>query len=188
MALPDEETRSNRFALEVPYAVSLILTHRMDGEVQGLNEFVGEHPPVAMVFWAFRVMMLVGLLMLAVSWWSAWRMRKGKRPDRLVLKALSLMTFSGWVAVLAGWYVTEIGRQPWIVSGVLRVQDMVADHSAATVASTLLGYVLLYVLLLISYVAAIRHLATKPAESLAMGPVVFTEDNPNRQQNQREDT
>jgi len=182
VAMPDEDSRSNRFAIEVPYAASLVLTHHLDGEVQGLNDFVDEHPPVAMVFWSFRVMLLMGVLMLSVSWWAAWRLRKGNRSDRLLLKGLSYMTFSGWVAVLAGWYVTEIGRQPWIVSGVLRVQDVVADHSTATVASTLFGYVLLYVLLLVSYVAAVRRLATKPAESLAMGPVVFTEDSHSREQ------
>ena len=101
------------------------------------------------------------------------------------------MSPAGFIAVIAGWFVTEIGRQPWIVSGVLRVQDVVADHSTATVASTLFGYVLLYVLLLVSYVAAVRRLATKPAESLAMGPVVFTEDSHSReqavQQNQNND-
>lgn len=78
------------------------------------------------------------------------------------------MTFSGWVAVLAGWYVTEIGRQPWIVEGLLRVSDVAADHSAATVGGTLFGYVLLYAFLLLSYVAALRQLALKPAASLTL--------------------
>jgi cytochrome d ubiquinol oxidase subunit I len=187
VAMPDEASRSNRLAVEIPYAASLILTHHLDGEIQGLNDFEGAHPPVAIVFWSFRVMLLAGVLMLAVSWWAAWRMRKGNCSDRMVLRGLSLMTFSGWVAVLAGWYVTEIGRQPWIVSGVLKVEDVVADHSAATVASTLFGWVLLYVLLLISYIAAVRHLATKPAASLAMGPIVFTEDAHTRKPNLRED-
>ena len=81
------------------------------------------------------------------------------------------MTFLGWVAVLAGWYVTEIGRQPWIVSGVLKVQDVVADHSSATVGGTLLGYILLYGFLLASYIGALLNLSRKPAASLSLTAV-----------------
>ncbi|MFV8816839.1 cytochrome ubiquinol oxidase subunit I [Haliea sp. E17] len=173
IAFPDEATRTNRFAVEIPYAASLILTHEAQGEVLGLNEFEGKHPPVAVVFWSFRVMLAMGVLMLLVGWWAAWEMR-GKRPaGRPLLRALSWMTFSGWVAVLAGWYVTEIGRQPWIVDGVLTVRDVVADHSSATMAGTLFGYVLLYLFLLASYIGALRYLSTKPAASLALGPVAF---------------
>lgn len=76
--------------------------------------------------------------------------------------------FSGWVAVVAGWYVTEIGRQPWIVDGVLRTADVVADHASATLTGTLLGYVALYVFLLMAYIGALRYLASKPAASLAI--------------------
>jgi cytochrome d ubiquinol oxidase subunit I len=81
---------------------------------------------------------------------------------------LSWMTFSGWVAVLAGWYVTEIGRQPWMVAELLRVRDVVADHAAGTMWGTLGAWLALYVFLLVSYIAAIRYLSTKPAESLTM--------------------
>ncbi len=169
-ALPDGDSRSNRMAITIPYAASLILTHELEGEIQGLNEFEGKHPPVAIVFWSFRVMLAIGGLMVLVSWWAAANMRRGRDADRNVLRALSLMTFSGWVAVLAGWYVTEIGRQPWIVDGVLTVNDVVADHSSATVFGTLFGYILLYGFLLTSYIGALRHLATKPAASLAMAP------------------
>lgn len=172
-ALPDEDSRSNRYAIEVPYAASLILTHELEGEVKGLNEFVGEHPPVPIVFWSFRVMLAIGGLMVLVSWWAAWAMRGGREPTRAVLAALSAMTFSGWIAVLAGWYVTEIGRQPWIVDGLITVKEVVADHSQATVGGTLFGYILLYVFLLASYIGALRNLANKPAGSLAMGPVAF---------------
>ena len=170
-ALPDEQSKSNRYAVEVPYAASLILTHDPQGEVRGLNEFEGEHPPVAIVFWSFRVMLAVGGLMLLVSWWGAWQMRGKNTPTKPLLYALSAMTFSGWVAVLAGWYVTEIGRQPWIVSGVLKVQDVVADHSSATVGGTLIGYILLYGFLLASYIGAVRNLSRKPAASLSLNAI-----------------
>ncbi|MFT4918143.1 MAG: cytochrome d ubiquinol oxidase subunit I [Zhongshania aliphaticivorans] len=167
-ALPDEASRSNRFAVEVPYAGSLILTHDPHGKVQGLNDFKGEHPPVAMVFWSFRVMLAMGGLMLLTAWISAWQFRGHHQPNKPMLHVLSAMAFSGWIAVLAGWYVTEIGRQPWIVTGVLTVNDVAADHSSATLAGTLFGYVALYVFLLGSYIAALRHMSNKPAASLGM--------------------
>ena len=170
VAFPDQETRSNRWALEIPYGASLILTHSPRGEVQGLNDFVGKHPPVAVVFWSFRVMLGIGVLMLLVSWWAAWQLFRRGKAGRPVLMALAAMTFSGWVAVLAGWYVTEIGRQPWIVDGVFTVSDVVADHSSATMSGTLFGYILLYLFLLASYIGALRQLAKKPAASLQLGP------------------
>ncbi|GAB3381967.1 cytochrome ubiquinol oxidase subunit I [Spongiibacter taiwanensis] len=170
-ALPDEAARRNHYAVEIPYAASLILTHKTDGVVQGLNAFAGEHPPVAMVFWSFRVMLAVGGLMLLVSWWGTWQLRGRHTANKPLLRALSLMTFSGWVAVLAGWYVTEIGRQPWIIDGVLRVSDVVADHPGNTVAATLAGYLLLYAFLLVAYIGALRNLSRKPAASLRLIPV-----------------
>ncbi len=167
---PDEERRETRWAIEIPKLASLILTHEADGELKGLNEFEGRHPPVAPVFWAFRIMVGVGVLMVLVSWWTSWGLRGGRTLAGWPLTALSWMTFSGWIAVLAGWYVTEIGRQPWIVHGLLSTADVVADHSSATLSGTLLGYILLYVFLLASYIGALRYLSTKPARSLELQP------------------
>jgi len=171
---PDEEAKTNHMAITIPHGASLILTHDWNGEIQGLNEFGDDIPPVAPVFWSFRVMVGVGMLMVLVGWWAAWRLfrRRDENRDNQIwlLRALSVMTFSGWVAVLAGWYVTEIGRQPWIVSGLLRTSEVVADHSSATVMGTLFGYVLLYAFLLVSYIAALRYMATKPARSLTLTP------------------
>lgn len=165
---PDEEQRTTHFAVEIPRGASLILTHDPNGEILGLNEFEGRHPPVAFVFWSFRVMVGVGLLMIAVSWWAAWSLfRKGSASGG-VLRALSTMTFAGWVATLAGWYVTEVGRQPWLISGELLAADVVAPHSSATVAGTLFGYGLLYSFLLIAYVTTLRYIATKPAASIRL--------------------
>ncbi len=115
-AWPNDAERRNDYAIAVPNVASWILTHRADGEIKGLNEFEGRHPPVAPVFWAFRIMVGMGMLMLAVSWlgWFLYR-RAGWRPERLprpLLWVLAGMTFAGWVATVAGWYVTEIGRQP----------------------------------------------------------------------------
>jgi cytochrome d ubiquinol oxidase subunit I len=165
---PDEDARRTRFALEIPYAACLVLTHDPYGTVRGVDEFENAHPPVAPVFFAFRVMVGMGLLMIAVSWWAAWPLLRGRAPSRAVLRALSYMTFAGWVATLAGWYVTEIGRQPWIVYGQLAVADVVAPHTQGTMRGTLLAYVVLYTGLLAAYIATLRYLATKPAASLKL--------------------
>jgi cytochrome bd ubiquinol oxidase subunit I len=165
---PDEERRETRFALEIPLGTSLILTHDPDGEVRGLDEFEGAHPPVAVVFFAFRIMIGMGVLMIAVSWLAAWALRRGRQPGAAVLRALSAMTFAGWIATLAGWITTEVGRQPWIVYELLTVAEVVAPHPAGKVAGTLLAYAVLYAFLLASYILTLRHLGTKPAKSLRM--------------------
>jgi len=170
--LPDETARRTRFAIELPYAASLILTHEANGEIRGLDEFEGVHPPVAPVFWAFRIMVGTGLLMIAVAWWSAWPALRSAFWSALQLRVLSLMTYAGWVATLAGWYVTEIGRQPWLVYGAMTAAEVAAPHSAGTMIGTLTTYALLYAFLLVAYVATLRYLGTKPAASLKMlGPV-----------------
>ncbi|HBD19082.1 MAG TPA: cytochrome ubiquinol oxidase subunit I [Arenimonas sp.] len=158
-ALPNEETRRNDYAIGIPKLASLILTHDPDGEIKGLDSFPGEHPPVAPVFWGFRVMVGVGTLMLLVSWWTAWRLRRGGEPTTWQARALLAMTFSGWVATLAGWYVTEIGRQPWLVTGVLRTVDAISATPAPVIGISLTAYLLLYAGLLASYVSVLFYLA-----------------------------
>ena len=158
-AMPNEETRSNDYAIGIPKLASLILTHSLDGEIKGLDSFKGEHPPVAPVFWGFRVMVGTGMAMLLVAWWTAWRLRRHAEPTRGQALALTGMMFSGWVATLAGWYVTEIGRQPWLVTGVLRTADAISDVPAPVIGISLTAYLLVYVFLLGSYVAVLLYLA-----------------------------
>jgi cytochrome bd ubiquinol oxidase subunit I len=164
-AWPDEETRSNRWEVGIPRGASLILTHDPDGEIQGLDEFKDRHPPVAPVFWAFRVMIGVGLLMLVVSWSGWWLGRRAcwATPvvPRWMLWTLVAMTFSGWLATVAGWYVTEIGRQPYMVYGLLRVADVASNVPGSMIAFTLTLYVVLYLALLFAYVAVLKHMAEK---------------------------
>lgn len=159
--LPDEETRTNKFAIEIPAATSLILKHDVNGVVQGLNDFEGNHPPVAPVFWSFRIMLAVGMLMLAVSWWGAWRLLRNKPVTKPLAISLLAMTFSGWVATIAGWYVTEIGRQPWLVYGVLTTKDAVAAVPPAHVGLTLTAYLVVYAFLLVAYIGTIFYIARK---------------------------
>ena len=160
-ALPDTATQSNRFEIAIPGLASFYLTHDWDGEIRGIKSFGDKHPPVAPVFWAFRVMVGVGLLMLAVSWLAAWQMRRGQEPRPWMVRVLVAMAFSGWVALLAGWYTTEIGRQPWLVQGVLTTAHAASTVPAGSIALTLTLYVLLYLLLLVAYVSVLFHLAGK---------------------------
>lgn len=168
-ALPDQETRENRYEIAIPNGASLILRHSLDGEVPGLNDFEGEHPPVAPVFFAFRLMVGIGLLMLAISWFASWQMRKGGLPARPVLIGLTAMTFSGWIATLSGWYVTEIGRQPWLVTGVLKTADAASAVSAPMIGGTLTAYLLVYAALLSGYVGVLIALARKAAHGGRIG-------------------
>ncbi len=163
-AVPDGEARTNHFEVKVPNLASLILTHEWDGEVRGLDEFKGEHPPVAPVFFAFRLMVGVGLLMLAVSWWAAWALRGGREPTPGLARTLLAMTFSGWVAVLAGWYVTEIGRQPWLVHGVLSTAEAASAVPGPIIAFTLAMYLALYLALIVAYVSVVFYLARKAGQ------------------------
>jgi len=163
IGFPNRETRSNDFALTLPKGASLILTHTLEGEVKGIEEFGDDAPPVAQVFWAFRVMVGMGVLMLLLAWGSFFILRKPEIPKWL-LWAFAGFTFSGWVATLAGWLVTEIGRQPWLVTGVLYTADAVGDASGGELGASLTAYVLTYTVLLISYVVVLTHLAGKGSQ------------------------
>ncbi len=160
-AIPDKATQSNKYEIAIPKLASLYLTHDIDGEVKGIKEFGDKHPPVGPVFWAFRVMVGTGLLMLAVSWFSAWQMRKNEILPQWLMRVLVAMTFSGWLALVAGWYVTEIGRQPWLVQGVLTTAQAASTVPAANIALTLAMYLTLYAALLVAYVSVVFHLARK---------------------------
>lgn len=160
---PSEKEKKTLYALEIPKAASLILLHDAEGEIKGLNEFEGKHPPVAPVFWAFRIMVGLGFLMLAVSWSSAWTLLRGKKIlSKSQLYVLAAMTFSGWVATLAGWYVTEIGRQPYIVYGLLKTADVVTQHSSPMVMVTFVTYLVVYLLLLAAYIGVLKFMAEHP--------------------------
>jgi len=158
-ALIDEEQKANRFALEVPRAASLILTHKLDGEVKGLAEFGDDHPPVAPVFTAFRVMVGMGVLMLLLSWVGVFLLRTS--TPKALLWCFAAFTFSGWVATLAGWLVAEIGRQPWLVTGILRTADAAGEASGAELGASLTAYVLTYGALLLAYMVTLTHMARK---------------------------
>ncbi len=160
-AIPDKETQSNNYAIEIPNMASIILTHTTDGELKGLNEFPDAHPPVAPLFFGFRIMVGMGMLMLLVSWVGCLQIYRRNEISPLMLKVFVGMTFSGWIATLAGWYVTEIGRQPWLVTGVLKTADAVTSTPASNVGTSLAIYLTLYVVLLIAYIRTLFVMARK---------------------------
>ncbi len=170
--MPNEETRRNDYALEIPKLASLILTHDADGEVKGLNDFAPNHPPVAPVFWGFRIMIGTGLLMLAVSWTSAfclWRRRDLVTP---LAYALVPMAFSGWIATVSGWYVTEIGRQPWLVTGVLKTVDAISPVPAPFIGISLTMYLAVYAFLMSAFMTTLFYMARKAGEKPKEAPPV----------------
>ena len=159
-AVPNESTRRNDFAIEVPKGAALILKRDAQGELRGLNEFEPDRPPVAPLFFGFRLMVGIGVGMLMLAWFGVWRLRRGQ-PRRWLLWTFAAFTFSGWIATLAGWIVTEIGRQPWLVSGVLRTADAVGSITGAQLGASLAAYVLTYTLMLLAYFVVLTHMAGK---------------------------
>lgn len=143
---PDMASETTRYAVGVPRLGSLILTHSWDGQYRSLKEFAPQdRPNVPVVFWSFRVMVGLGMLMLLLACWGTWLRWRGRLyGSRGFLRFATWMGPSGLIAVLAGWYTTEIGRQPWIVYGVMRTQDAVSNHSAQVLGATLLIFIVAY--------------------------------------------
>ena len=160
-AIPNEQERKNYFEIGIPKLSSLLITHSLDGEVKGLNEFRDKHPPVAPVFWAFRIMLGTGMIMLFMAIFSFWQLRRNGKLSKINNGVLVLLTFSGWIATVAGWYVTEIGRQPYLVYNQLKTKDAVSNIAPNILGSTLLIYLIIYCLLLFSYVYALFYMARK---------------------------
>jgi len=159
-AIPDQATQSNKYEIAIPQLASFYLTHDWNGEVKGIKDFA-EHPPVGPVFWAFRIMVGVGLLMLAVSWFATYELKFKNTLSKRTGRVLVAMTFAGWVALVAGWYVTEIGRQPWLVHGVLTTAQAASQVPAGNIALSLAMYLTLYAALLSAYVSVVFYLAKK---------------------------
>jgi cytochrome d ubiquinol oxidase subunit I len=144
---PDQEEETTKFSVEIPKLSSLILTHEFDGEVKGLKEWPKEdRPPVALVFWAFRIMVGLGMLMIATGVIAIiLHFKKQLFDTRWFQYWCMALTPAGFIAVLAGWFVTEVGRQPWIVQGLLRTKDAVSPVAGTSVAISLSAFVIVYV-------------------------------------------
>ena len=144
--IPDMEAEETKYKLEIPALGSLILTHSLDKQVPALTEFAKEdRPNSTIVFWSFRIMAGLGMLMLLLALWGNWLrrwQRWGNKP--LFLRFAVLMGPSGLVAVLAGWFTTEVGRQPWVVYGVQRTADAVSGHGVLPMTISLAVFIVIY--------------------------------------------
>lgn len=146
-AIPDQAAQENHFEIKIPKLASLILTHDWDGELMGLKEAAPEdQPPVFIVFWAFRVMVAIGMLMLLFGIAGLWlRRRQRYLHSKPFLNGLRLMSFSPFIAVLAGWIVTETGRAPWLIYEQMRhAEGLTPSLTGGMALFTLIGYVLVY--------------------------------------------
>ena len=145
-AWPDESAETNRFALSIPRGSSLILTHSWDGQFQGLTSVpAAERPPVALPFFAFRIMLAIGTLMIFAGLAGVWLWWRGRLfTARWFLWPAQHVWWIGFIAVICGWIVTETGRQPWVAYGLLRTADAISPVAGRTVAATLALFVIVY--------------------------------------------
>lgn len=152
-ALPDQENERNRFELGVPKLASFILTHDWDGEVPGLTDVPAEErPPVAIVFWSFRIMVGIGMLMIAMAL-AGLLLRPGGRYWRqpLFLRGLTLMIPLPFIAVTAGWFTTEVGRAPWLIYGLMtQAEGLTPSLTGGMALATLLGYISVYAVVFVA--------------------------------------
>lgn len=144
--LPDMQAEETKYALEVPVLGSIILTHSLTKQIPALKSFPPEdRPNSTIVFWSFRIMVALGLLMILAGVWSlVLRLSKRLYDQRLFHRFVLIMGPSGLLAILAGWFTTEIGRQPWVVYGLLRTRDAVSNHGTLHMSISLLAFILVY--------------------------------------------
>jgi cytochrome d ubiquinol oxidase subunit I len=166
---PDVERRETHWAIKIPRGLSLLAFHDPNAEVTGLDAIPrGDWPPVPIVHIAFQLMVALGTYMALVSLWAAWRWWRTRTTgamadDRLLLRVLALATPMGFIAIEAGWTVTEVGRQPWIVYGVLRTADAVTPMPGLIVP--FLIFTLLYLLLGAIVVYMVRQQIARAPEA-----------------------
>ncbi|MEX6387996.1 cytochrome ubiquinol oxidase subunit I [Proteus mirabilis] len=144
--IPDMDEEKTKYALQIPYLGSLILTHSLDKQVPALKEFPKDDRPNSLiVFWSFRIMVGLGILMILVGVWGTWlRYKKKLYQSNLFLRFTFLMAPSGLIAILAGWFTTEVGRQPWVVYGIQRTRDAVSAHGEMHMSISLLIFLIVY--------------------------------------------
>ena len=144
--IPNSEEKRIDYAVQIPKLSSLILKHDLNAPLNGLDTIPDDQePPVAIVFWSFRVMIAIGFAMLGIGIWALWRRwKKTLYTDRWLQRTAVLMGPAGFVAVLAGWITTEVGRQPYTVYGLLRTGDSLGPVAAPAVATSLVAFIIVY--------------------------------------------
>jgi cytochrome d ubiquinol oxidase subunit I len=165
LAWPDKKLQGNTWAIELPYALSLITTLSPTGRVTGLHDIpIEDQPPLLLPFYSFRIMLGIGIALVVLMLWSLWAWRKGELVSERIGRQKWLLW--SWVAAIplsyiameAGWVVREVGRQPWVIQGVLRTEQGVSRLPPETVAGSLLGFMGIYCLLFILFLVFARRL------------------------------
>jgi cytochrome d ubiquinol oxidase subunit I len=165
--LPDMNAETTRYAVQVPHLGSLLLTHSWNGQIPGLKDFAPQdRPSSTIVFWTFRIMVGLGFLMLLLGLWGAWaRWHNQLYQSKIFLRFAVLMGPTGPIAIVAGWLTTEIGRQPWVVYGVMQTKDAVSNHSALELSITLIVFIVMYVAVFGTGISYMLKLAAKGPQS-----------------------
>ena len=168
-AWPDMKNETNHFEVKLPKVGSLILTHSLDGEVQGLKSVSpADRPYVPLVFFSFRVMVGLGMLMIVAAMWGLWlRRRQPQFSSKPFLLLMNALIPAGVICTLAGWYVAEVGRQPWLVYGLVRTMEVVTPLPADRVLFSLSLFVVTYSTLLLVYLYFMAKLVRKGPPNLA---------------------
>jgi cytochrome d ubiquinol oxidase subunit I len=167
-AWPDKSLQDNRWEIAVPYALSLITTHSFTGQVRGLREFAPEdQPPLLMTFYSFRIMLFIGMALILLMLWSLWAWKKGDLTvERIGSRKWLLYSWIAalplsYVAMEAGWITREVGRQPWVIEGVLRTEEGASKLPAGTIAASLLGFAVIYLVLFVIFLVFARRILNK---------------------------
>ena len=168
-AIPNEELGINEYSIQIPYLGSLIATNSINGEIKGLEEF-SKHPPVKPVFIAFRIMVGLGTLMILVAWYASFIFYRKQKLPKWLYMLLVAMTSSGFIATTAGWYVTEIGRQPWLVQNLLLTRDALGSAPPSNVLFTLIIYSLVYLFITISYISTLIYMTMHAGDHTPSDP------------------
>lgn len=168
--IPNPQERRIDYAIEIPKLSSLILKHHWDAPLDGLDTIPDEdEPPVVILFWSFRIMVGLGFAMLGLGVWSLWRRVRGRLyDDRGLHRVAILMGPMGFVAVLAGWITTEVGRQPFTVYGLLRTSDSLAPVAAPAVAASLIAFIIVYFFIFGAGTFYLLRMMNKPAGALSL--------------------
>jgi cytochrome d ubiquinol oxidase subunit I len=169
--IPNTEEKRIDYAIQIPKLSSLILKHDLNAPLAGLDTIADEdEPPVAIVFWSFRVMVGLGVAILGLGLWGFWRRIRGRLyEDRLLKLTAIIMGPMGFVAVLAGWITTEVGRQPFTVYGLLRTSDSLSPIAAPAVAVSLVAFIIVYFFVFGAGTFYILRMMSKPAANSPLG-------------------
>jgi cytochrome d ubiquinol oxidase subunit I len=169
---PDQAKGEMKYAIEIPKASSLILKHSLDAPLKGLDSVPRENwPPVAVIFWSFRIMVGIGFLMLGLGLFSLWTRWRGRLYETRLLHIFALaMGPAGFIAVLAGWFTTEVGRQPFLVYGLLRTADAASPLAAPAVGSSLIAFVIVYFIVYAAGLTYLFRLMAQPPHHGEQGP------------------